>query len=93
MQPDQIGTLADLEAIYRQYGWIGAAAGVVYLLLRAWQSGLVDSWLSTVWPGLVWDQRTRWARLAIVFALSLAATTLTGIVAGQAWWSALVAGC
>jgi hypothetical protein len=53
---------------------------------------MVDTWLNAAIPTFQWDSRSRWAKLAIVLALSAAATTLTGIAAGQAWWSALVAG-
>jgi hypothetical protein len=92
MQPSDISSLADLETLYRQWGWIGLASGVVFGLLKLWRSGLVDSWLNAAFPRMQWDARSRWWKLGTVFVLSTAATTFTGIMSGQAVWAAAIGG-
>lgn len=92
MQPDQIQSLAEVEELYRQWGWIGAAAGAVYLLLRLWRSGIVDQWLNVAFPKMQWDARSRFWKLGAIFVLSAVATTLSGMATGQLWWSSAIAG-
>ena len=92
MTPADESGIQDLKALYKQWGWIGVAAGVSYLLLKLWQSGAVDSWLNIAVPKLQWDARSRWWRLGAVYIVSALAATLGGVAAGQSWLSAAFAG-
>lgn len=83
MQPENIGTFSDLFQIYSSWGWMGAAAGAVWLFVKLWKSGTVDRWLGAMIPGLRFGSWVRWVRLLAVVILSFAAAILSGIATGK----------